>query len=166
MTNQKRARGMQTRLVHIDRATNETSAVSPPIFQTSTFLLHTPEEGAELAAQVAPAAYYTRYGSPNAKQVEALLADLEGSEAALAVGSGMAAIATAILANLRSGDHVVAQNTHYTATLSLLSHTLPRYGVEVTQVDQRDPRAFERAIRPNTRLIYTESPTNPTIDLT
>jgi methionine-gamma-lyase len=166
MTNQKRARGMQTRLVHIDRATNETSAVSPPIFQTSTFLLHTPEEGAELAAQVAPAAYYTRYGSPNAKQVEALLADLEGSEAALALGSGMAAIATAILANLRSGDHVVAQNTHYTATLSLLSHTLPRYGVEVTQVDQRDPRAFERAIQPNTRLIYTESPTNPTIDLT
>jgi methionine-gamma-lyase len=161
-----RTRGLQTRLIHGDRDANETAAVSPPIFQTSTFLLRTPEAGAELAAQVAPTAYYTRYGSPNLKQAEALLADLEGSEAALALGSGMAAITTAILANVRAGDHVVAQHTHYTATLSLFTDTLPRYGVEVAQVEQRDPRAFERAIRPNTRLIYTESPTNPTMDLT
>jgi cystathionine beta-lyase/cystathionine gamma-synthase len=166
MTNPNRPRGLQTRLLHADRDANDTAAVSPPIFQTSTFLLRTPEAGAELAAQIAPAAYYTRYGSPNAKQVEALLADLEGGEAALAVGSGMAAIAAAILANVRAGDHVVAQHTHYTATLSLLADTLPRYGVDVTQVDQRDARAFERAIRPTTKIVYTESPTNPTMDLT
>ncbi len=115
--------GIQTRLIHLDRAENDSAAVSPPIFQTSTFLLHTPEQGAALAAQIAPAAYYTRYGSPNTKQVEALLADLEGGAAALALGSGMAAIATAILSNVRAGDHVVAQQTHYTATLSLLAET-------------------------------------------
>jgi cystathionine beta-lyase/cystathionine gamma-synthase len=166
MKKHKRARGFQTRLIHSAQAANETSAVSPPIFQTSTFLLGSPEEGADLAAQVAPASYYTRYGSPNTKQVELLLAELEGSEAALAVGSGMAAIAVAILANVQTGDHVVAQHTHYTASLSLLTHTLPRYGVAVTQVDQRDTSAFERAIRPNTRIVYTESPTNPTMDLT
>jgi methionine-gamma-lyase len=166
MNKHKRTRGMQTRLIHSPQAENDTTAVSPPIFQTSTFMVRTPEEGAELAEQVAPAMFYTRYGSPNTKQVEALLADLEGSEAALAVGSGMAAIATAILANVRMGDHVVAQHTHYTATMSLLAHTLPGYGIEVTQVDQRDPEAFARAVRPNTKIIYTESPTNPTMDLT
>ncbi|MDQ3856405.1 MAG: aminotransferase class I/II-fold pyridoxal phosphate-dependent enzyme, partial [Chloroflexota bacterium] len=103
---------------------------------------------------------------PNTKGVEALLASLEGAEAALALGSGMAAITTAILSNVRSGDHIVAQRTHYTATLSLLADTLPRYGVEVTQVEGRDTDAFARALQPNTRLIYTETPTNPTMDLT
>ncbi len=166
MHKSRRTPGMQTRLIHSPQVANDTTAVSPPIFQTSTFLLRTPEEGAELAEQVAPSMFYTRYGSPNTKQVEVLLAELEGSEAALAVGSGMAAIATAIMANVRTGDHVVAQHTHYTATMSLLAHTLPGYGVEVTQVDQRDAEAFARAVRPNTKIIYTESPTNPTMDLT
>ncbi len=166
MKRNRRARGMQTRLIHGAQAANDTTAVSPPIFQTSTYLVRTPEEGAELAGQIAPAMYYTRYGSPNNKQAETLLAELEGSEAALAVGSGMAAISAAILANIKAGEHIVAQHTHYTATLSLLTQVLPRYGIKVTQVDQRDTEAFARAMRPNTRIVYTESPTNPTMDLT
>ncbi len=166
MNKRRRTRGMQTRLIHSAQVANDTTAVSPPIFQTSTFVLRTPEEGAELAEQVAPAMYYTRYGSPNTKQVEVPLAELEGSEAALAVGSGMAAITIAIMANVQAGDHVIAQHTHYTATMSLLAHTLPGYGIAVTQVDQRDPAAFAQAVRPNTKIIYTESPTNPTMDLT
>ena len=166
MNKHGRRQGMQTRLIHSSQVANDTTAVSPPIFQTSTFVLRTPEEGAELAEQVAPAAYYTRYGSPNTKQVEAPLAELEGSEAALAVGSGMAAITIAIMGNVQAGDHVIAQYTHYTATMSLLAHTLPKYGIAVTQVDQRDPAAFAQALRPNTKIIYTESPTNPTMDLT
>ena len=166
MNMDKRTQGLRTRIIHRGRVAQETSAVSPPIFQTSTFLLRTPEEGAELAEQIAPTMYYTRYGSPNTKQVEVLLAELEESEAALAVGSGMAAITTAILANVQAGDHVIAQQTHYTATMSLLTHTLPRYGIAVTQVDQRDTSAFAQAVQPNTKVIYTESPTNPTMDLT
>jgi methionine-gamma-lyase len=157
---------IQTKLIHSSRQANDTAAVSPPIFQTSTFLMRTPEEGAELAAQVMPTEFYTRYGSPNTRQVETVLAELEGAEAALALGSGMAAVTAAILTSVQAGDHVVAQQTHYTATLSLLAHTLPRYGIEVTQVDQRDTDAFARAIRPNTKIVYTESPTNPTMDLT
>jgi methionine-gamma-lyase len=153
-------------MIHSARDDFGSLAVSPPIYQTSTYLLRTPEEGATLAEAVAPAQFYTRYGSPNAKQVERLLAELEGAEAALAVGSGMAAIATALLGNLRAGDHVVAQHTHYTGALSLLSETLPRYGIEVTQVDQRETAAFAAAIRPTTRVVYTESPSNPTMDLT
>lgn len=157
--------GIQTRLIH-SRQDDKTTAISSPIYQTSTYRMPTPEEGAELAAAIAPPRYYMRYGSPNAQQVEAALAALEGGEAALAVGSGMAAITIAILANLRQGDHLVAQHTHYTATLSLLTDVLPRYGIAVTQVDQRDTNAFAQAIQPNTRIIYTETPTNPTMDLT
>ena len=119
-----------------------------------------------MAVAVAPPAYYGRLATPNTKQVEGMLADLEGAEAALAVGSGMAAVTIALMANLRAGDHVVAQVTHYTATLTQMTTTLPRYGIAVTQVDQTDTEAFARAIRPNTRLLYTESPTNPTLDLT
>ncbi len=163
---EKQTQGLQTRMIHGARADNPTPAVTPPIYQTSTYLLATPEEGAVLASSTAPAMFYGRDGSPNTKQVEALLADLEGSEAALAVGSGMAAITLAVTSNVRAGDHVVAQHTHYTSALTLLRQTLPGYGVEVTLVDQRDPAAFAAAMRPNTKVVYTESPTNPTMDLT
>src|SRR5829696_4719430 len=158
--------GMQTRLIHDPDGKDGPLAVSPPVYQTSTFRLASPEQGAKLAAEVAPATYYTRYGNPNTKQVEILLAELEGAEAALAVGSGMAAITTALMSNLRAGDHVVAQKTHYTATLSFFAEVLPRYGVDVTQVDQTNLEAFENAVRPNTRVVYTETPTNPTMDIT
>lgn len=164
-TNRRRW-GTQTRIIHGAYDTNDTMAVSPPIFQTSTYRLRTPEEGAELATQVAPATFYTRYGSPNNKQAEAILADLEGAQAALVVASGAAAMTIALMSNLKAGDHVVAQHTHYTATMSMLQHTLPRFGVEVTQVDQTDASAFANALRPTTKVIYTESPTNPTMELT
>jgi methionine-gamma-lyase len=153
-------------MIHAAQPANDTSAVSPPVYQTSTFKLASPEEGAELAVAVAPTHFYTRYGTPNTRQVELLLAELEGSESALAVGSGAAAVTLAVLSNVQAGDHVVAQSVLYTATMTLFQHTLERYGVEVTMVDQRDTEAFARAMRPNTKVLYTESPTNPTLDLT
>ncbi|MGA7731403.1 MAG: aminotransferase class I/II-fold pyridoxal phosphate-dependent enzyme [Chloroflexia bacterium] len=157
---------MRTRLIHAAQAANSTSAVTPPIFQTSTFRLPSPEEGAEIAHATAPAEFYTRYGNPNNKQIEIMLAALEGSEAALAIGSGAAAITTALMSNLAAGDHIVAQSVHYTSSMTMLSSIFPRYGVEVTLVDQTDTEAFARALRPNTKVVYTESPTNPTIVLT
>lgn len=161
-----RQHGMQTRLIHGAEPDNETAAVSPPIYQTSTYRLHTPEEGAELAGQVAPAQFYTRYGSPNNKQVERMLASLEGAEAALALASGAAAASLAVISNVKSGDHVVTQKTLYTATMSLMMHVLPGFGVEVTQVDGHDTEAFIRAMRPNTKVVYAETPTNPTMEIT
>jgi methionine-gamma-lyase len=166
MPEQRHPHGVQTRLIHGAEAANDTPAVTPPIFQTSTFKLATPEEGAALASATAPTTFYGRDGTPNTRQVELLLADLDGAEAALAVGSGMGAITLAIMSNVQAGDHVVAQQTHYTSALTLLNHTLPQFGVEVTLVDQRDPENFARAVRPNTKVIYTESPTNPTQALT
>ncbi|MEO8288096.1 MAG: aminotransferase class I/II-fold pyridoxal phosphate-dependent enzyme [Chloroflexota bacterium] len=165
MSKQSKLR-IQTRLIHGAHEADGTAAVTPPIYQTSTYQLASPEEGAVLASEVAPATFYTRYGSPNTKQVELMLADLEGSEAALAVGSGAAAMTIAIMSSVSAGDHVVAQTAHYTATMTMVQHTLPRYGVEVTLVDQRDTDAFARAVRPNTKVVYTETPTNPTLELT
>lgn len=166
MSEQEHEYAPETRLIHGTHELGVAAPVAPPIFQTSTFQMRTPEEGAEMAVSIAPSMLYGRLATPNTKQVEAMLAGLEGAEAALAVGSGMAAVTIALMANLRAGDHVVAQLTHYTATLSQMTTTLPRYGIEVTQVDQTDLEAFARAMRPNTRVVYTESPTNPTLDLT
>ncbi len=140
--------------------------VAPPIYQTATYALPTPELGAALAAQTHPQKFYTRYGSPNVAEVEAQIAALEGAEAALAVGSGMAAIVGTILAHVRAGDHVVAQETHYTAALTFFEDWLPRQGVAVTRVEQTDPNAFAAALRPETKLVYIETPTNPTMALT
>jgi methionine-gamma-lyase len=156
----------ETRLIHGTRRPGEAAPVAPAIYQTSTFQVATPEEAAAMATSVAPAMYYGRLATPNTKMVEAMVADLEGAEASLATGSGMAAVSIALLSSLKAGDHVVAQYTHYTAALSLFTTTLPHYGIQVTQVDQTDTEAFARAMRPNTCVVYTESPTNPTIDLT
>jgi cystathionine beta-lyase/cystathionine gamma-synthase len=160
-------RAIDTQLQHPrTRAAPGGEPVSPPVYQSSTYVLPTPELGAEIAASWHPQRFYTRYGSPNVAQVEAIVAELEEAESAVAVGSGMAAVAAAILAHVRAGDHVVAQTGHYTAALTLLTEWLPRQGVEVTQVDQTDIAAFAQAIGPRTRLVYTETPTNPTMALT
>ena len=162
-----RQRGIDTRLQHPSvGAARGGEPVSSPVYQSSTYVLPTPELGAEIAASWQPHRFYTRYGSPNVAQVEARSRSLEGAESVVAVGSGMAAIAAAILSHVRAGDHVVAQTAHYTAALSLLADWLPRQGVTVTQVDQTDLEAFRRAIGPKTRLVYTETPTNPTMALT
>ena len=145
MTQDRRA--MDTRLQHPRvPAAPGSRPVTSPIYQSSTYVLPTPELGAEIAASWHPQRFYTRYGSPNVAEVEALVAELEGAESAVAVGSGMAAIAAAILAHVRAGDHVVAQTAHYTAALSLFADWLPRQGVAVTQVEQTDIGAFGQAI--------------------
>src|SRR3954463_6711822 len=155
-----------TRLIHADRDLNDTRAVTPPIWQTSTFWAATDEEFLEMATSPRHDRFYTRYGNPTHTQVAAVVASLEGAETALVTASGMAAISGAILANVRAGDHVVAQTSLYAGTLSLLRRLLPRFGVEATFVDQRDPLAFEAAIRPTTRVFLVETPSNPLAHVT
>jgi cystathionine beta-lyase/cystathionine gamma-synthase len=115
---------------------------------------------------VRPAEFYTRYGNPTHKQAEATIAALEGGEAALVTGSGMGAIFAAVMSQLQSGDHVVAQHNHYAGTTRLFRDLLPRWGVERTFVDQASPEEFAAALRPNTKLVYVESPSNPLMHLT
>ena len=158
--------GMQTRAVHASREANPSEAISPPIYQTTTFSAETAEAFAELALASRPTEFYTRYGNPNHEMVEVTLASLEGGESALITSSGMAAIFAVIAGTLTQGDHVVAQRNHYAGTMALLRDLLPRWGIEVTLVEQTDPAAFAAAIRPTTRLLYVETPVNPLMEIT
>ena len=100
--------GMQTRAVYAAKELNRTSAISPPIWQTTTFGAETAEEFAEIAVATKPQEFYTRYGNPNHAMVEETLANLEGGELALVFGSGMGAIFSAVAGSLQTGDHVVS----------------------------------------------------------
>jgi len=164
--------GVATRVIHTAMGTEAIigpgggAALALPIWQTSTFQFGSPEEVADTALQARPQTFYTRYGNPNFKAVEEAMVTLEGGEAALVTGCGMGAIMLVFLGLLKTGDHVVAQKTHYVSTMKALEAWLPRYGIESTMVDQVGVASFEAALRPNTRLIFVESPANPTLLLT
>jgi methionine-gamma-lyase len=158
--------GFQSKAVYAAKPLNRTSAISPPIWQTTTFSAETAEEFAEIAVATKPQEFYTRYGNPNHAMVEATMAALEGGEAALVFGSGMGAIFAAMGSLLETGDHVVAQRNHYAGATTLLKEFLPRWGIEVTYVDQTNNAEFADAVRPNTKLIYVETPVNPLMQLT
>ncbi|HVH86291.1 MAG TPA: PLP-dependent aspartate aminotransferase family protein [Terriglobales bacterium] len=157
---------IETKLIHTDRALNSTSSVAAPIFQTATFRGDSAQDFANRASHPRHPEFYTRYGNPTLNQAESVLASLEGAEAALVTASGMGAVSATVLAIVSQGDHVVAQQNHYGGTLNLIKSFLPRFGVEVTQIDQRDSTAFEKAIRPNTKLILVETPSNPLMTVT
>ncbi len=140
--------------------------VAAPIWQSSTFEFQEPEQVAHAATALRPETFYTRYGNPNFTAVQDAIATLEGAEAALVTGSGMGAIMLVFLGLLRAGDHVIAQKTHYVGTMKALENWLPRYGISVSMVDQTDLSDFEAALRPETRLIFLETPTNPTLGMT
>jgi cystathionine beta-lyase/cystathionine gamma-synthase len=134
--------------------------LATPIFQTSTFEVTDNEE----QLRVTPTdQFYTRYGNPTNTVAEKRVAELEGVEAALTFASGMGAITTTILALLKSGDHIVAQRDIYGGVTKFLTQWLPKLGIETTFVDTTEYEQHGRAIRPNTRLLYLESPTNPTL---
>ncbi|MDX2127846.1 MAG: PLP-dependent aspartate aminotransferase family protein [Chloroherpetonaceae bacterium] len=165
--NQNAKMKLETGLIHLGDEFNTTSAVAPPIWQTSTYLA--PEDPAafsELAASINPTEFYSRHGNPTNAQVQAIIASLEHAEAALVTASGMGAVSAAVFASVKAGEHVVTQKILYAASMILFRDLLPKYGVEVTFVEATDTAAFEKAIRPNTKLIYLETPVNPLMTLT
>ncbi len=161
-----------TRVLHADRAGHggpagdDDTALVAPIHYSVTFRARDAAEFAQMANEPRHAAYYTRYGNPVHERVAAILAGLEGTETALLTASGMGAISTTVLAQVQSGDHVVAQTRHYMSTAKLFDEVLPRWGVETTLVEQADSEALAAALRPNTRLVMVETPANPTLVLT
>jgi len=134
--------------------------MAQPIYQTSTFQVTDSEQ--QLRATHTDM-FYTRYGNPTHTAVESTIAELEGADAALLFASGMNAITTSIMALVKSGDHIVAQRDIYGGVTKFLSTWLPKLGVETTFVDTTVYDQHARAIRPNTKLLYLESPTNPTL---
>ena len=134
--------------------------VATPIYQTSTFQVTDNDEQERVTTTDR---YYTRWGNPTNTVAEETIAALEGTEAARTFASGMGAITTTIMALLKAGDHIVAQRDSYGGVIKFLSSWLPRLGIATTFVDSTDYEQHARAIRPNTRLLYLESPTNPTL---
>jgi len=142
-----------------------TGAVDTPIYQSTTFAAADADEMAAVYGGEKPGYMYTRYGNPTIHALEQKLAALEGGEAALATAAGMAAISTAIMGYVKAGDHVVASRSLYGAAYDFLNTKLPRLGASATFVPSLAAEDFERAIQPNTRLIYFETPTNPVLDI-
>ena len=134
--------------------------LSTPIYQTSTFQVTDSDQ--QLRATHTDM-FYTRYGNPTNTVAESAIAELEGADAALLFASGMAAITTSVLALLKSGEHIVAQRDIYGGASKFLGQWLPKLGIETTFVDTTEYDQHARAIRPNTRMLYLESPTNPTL---
>lgn len=141
-------------------------AAVPPIFQTSTFVFATPEEGAARFAGVDPGYIYTRMGNPTIGALEQSVSTLEGGTAALATSSGMAAVSTVFFALLNAGDHVVCSASVYGPSRVVLERDFSRFGIGSSMVDTSDPELLRRAITPRTRVVFVETPANPTLAIT
>lgn len=142
-----------------------TGALNTPIYQSTTFVASSAEEMAAICGEEKPGYIYTRYGNPTVRALEVKMAALEGGEDAIATGSGMAAISSAILGYVSAGDHVVAARSLYGAAYNFLDRTLPRFGASTTFVPSTHVGDFEKAIQPATRLIYFETPSNPVLEI-
>jgi cystathionine gamma-synthase len=140
------------------------AALVRPVELSASFAL--PEFGPELFDALLlesdnPPYAYTRWSNPGLRSLEEKLSSLEGSEAAMVTATGMAAVSAVLLGLLQKGDHLVAQEICYVGTQELCGEHLDRYGIEVTLVDTSDPDQVEAALRPNTKIIFTETPANP-----
>jgi len=141
-------------------------AVAPPIFQTSTFAFESPEQGAARFSGKDGGYVYTRMGNPTIAMLEANVAALEEGRYALACASGMAAVSTVFFALLSQGDRVVCSESVYGPSRMVLSRDFTRFGVSPVFVDTGDRAAVEAAVTEGTRLLYVESPANPTLRVT
>jgi methionine-gamma-lyase len=140
--------------------------VSVPIFQTSTFAFPNAEAGSARFTGKAPGFIYTRLGNPTVQALEECVAALEHGAVGHATATGMAAISAVLLGLLAQGDHVLAGDCLYGPTHVVLNRELPRFGISVTFVNTSDPNRVVEAIQPNTRLLFLETPANPTLKIT
>ena len=159
--------GFATKAVHAGQHPDPyTGAVSVPIYETSTFVFKNAEQGAARFAGTEEGYIYTRLGNPTVKALERSIAELENGEAARACASGMAAINTTVTALAKKGDHVISIDCLYGGTAKLFLDILPKFGIEFTLVDSSNAEEVDKAIQKNTKLLYLESPANPTLKLT
>lgn len=158
--------GKNTKAIHggLDPADHR-GAVSVPIYQSSTFAFPSAEEGAARFAGTSSGPIYTRLGNPTVQALEECVAALENGAGAVATATGMGAVSLVFLANLRQGDHVVGTHPLYGPSRGLLDKYFSRLGVGFTFVGCADLDALAAAIRPETRLMFVETPANPTLDL-
>ncbi len=156
----------RTRAVHSGVRRSKYNELSEAMFLTQGFVYETAEQAEARFVKLGEDEFiYARYGNPTVAMLEDRLADLEGVEAGFATASGMAAVNGALMALLKAGDHVVSSRALFGSCLYILEDVLARFGVEITLVDGRDLNAWKAAIRPDTRLVFLESISNPTLEV-
>ena len=157
--------GFATRAIHAGSEQNPHGTLATPIYQTSTFVFENARQGGRRFALEEEGYIYSRLGNPTNTVVEEKVAALEGAQAAVSTSSGMGAVTSAIWPLVQAGDHIVAGKTLYGCTFSFFEHGLTRYGVQVSFVDTRNPEEVRAAMRPNTKVVYLETPANPNMYL-
>ncbi|KJC43399.1 O-succinylhomoserine sulfhydrylase [Bradyrhizobium sp. LTSP849] len=155
----------ETRLVHSGTLRSQFGETSEALFLTQGYVYNSAEECEARFKGEDPGFIYSRYSNPTIAMFERRMIELEGAEAARSAATGMAAVTTAILAPLKAGDHVVASRALFGSCLYVIQDLLPRYGIETTLVDGFDLDQWQRALKPNTKTFFLESPTNPTLDV-
>ena len=155
----------ETQLIHSGVLRSQFNETAEALYLTQGFIYDTAEQCEARFNGEDPGFIYSRFSNPNISMFERRMCELEGAEAARATATGMAAVTTAILAPLRSGDHVVASKAMFGSCRYVVEDLLPRYGIESTLVDGLDLDAWRKAMRPNTRSCFLESPTNPTLQV-
>ncbi|MBW2700461.1 MAG: PLP-dependent transferase [Deltaproteobacteria bacterium] len=159
--------GQATQNIHAGQHTDwTTGSVAPPIIQTSTFAFKNCAQGADRFAGREEGYIYTRMGNPTIARLEEAVSTLEGGAGGLATGSGMAALNTCLFALLNAGDHLVGTHSLYGPSRMVIERDFSRFGVQSTFVDTSDLDAVRAAMRPETKLVFVETPANPTIVMT
>lgn len=157
---------METALIHHGYTSEEhKGSLTPPLFQTSTFTFETAQQGEASFAGVDPSYIYSRLGNPTVKLFEERMAVLEGGEEALAFGSGMAAISATLIGFLKAGDHIICSNGLYGCTYGFLEVLEEKFMITHSFCDMETEADVENKIRPNTKVIFVETPINPTMKL-
>ena len=166
MASNTRTAGFATRAIHHGyESSAHQGSLTPPIYLSATFAFDSVQSGQRRFAGEEHGYIYTRIGNPTLALLEARVAALEGGAAAVAFGSGMGAITGTLWTLLRPGDEIIVDRTLYGCTFAFLHHGIGQFGVKVRHVDLRDPVALSAAISPNTRVVYFETPVNPTMSL-
>tara|TARA_R110002012_G_scaffold51934_1_gene133696 strand:- start:1883 stop:3067 length:1185 start_codon:yes stop_codon:yes gene_type:complete len=155
---------IETQAIHSGRINDEQfGSLATPLYQTSTFIFDNAQQGADRFAGEAEGYIYSRLGNPTTRQLEMRVAAMEGMEDAAATATGMGAVSGALLANLSSGDHLISSKAVYGCSFALMNHQLTRWGIEVSFVDMANPAEVEAAIKPNTKVMFLETPVNPNL---
>jgi methionine-gamma-lyase len=159
-------KGFETKLIHAGDYEDEFGSAVTPIYQTSTFAFKSAEHGAKLFKGEEKGFIYTRLGNPTIQALENKLAQLENGYGGIALASGMAAVTTIYSALLKSGDHMISSNAVYGPSRGVMETIFAGFGVESTYVDTSNLEKIQKAIKPNTKMLYLETPANPTMTLT
>ncbi|MEY4593095.1 MAG: hypothetical protein RIR18_1990, partial [Pseudomonadota bacterium] len=152
---------LETLAVRAGQVRSQFNEHGEALYLTSSYVFKNAAEAAERFSGAAEGNVYSRFTNPTVSMFQERLAALEGAESAIATASGMAAILSLCMAHLNAGDHVVASNSLFGATLQLFNTILSRFGITTTTVSQTDTTAWEAAIQPNTKLFFLETPSNP-----